>query len=274
MRVTKRIFAALLILHMAIVPNLKANACHPGEPIPVSKTSSGRFPIEAAVLGGIYTVTAVDYGISNIVRDIPKLSRWGEIADYHETSVFSNKELSKFLISNAGSNPLFENATVVALKDTNNDEKLVSMFKFSINKSKKPLEKTFLVESSDIKNNSLHLHYIKIPEEFVKTKHKLIASVSLIYKNTAPDKKLDFNVFKKTRLRSMEGLSWKIHGKETFSENKKDVYTITREFKLSPSMKTYVLAVFAPKDKAVNEDDKIPYCCGKYVALVKIKSLP
>lgn len=270
MKTSKKLIIFFLIINTVLVPNLKAHACKAVlDAYRASMEGYHRFPWEVVALGSIYSTTAGQYCLYNVIHDIPKLNKWGEISKFEEKVVFNNnKDLQNYLTSRNLTNIVF------AANNPESNEKLVSLFKSKVSKSENLYnEKTFFVENQDLKNNALHLHYIKIPDEFAKTKQKLVAETTLIYKNPDKNTKLDFGIFKSARLRRLEGIADKNLTKVSDIKENNGICVIQKEFKINSTDKSFVLTVFSPQSKIKKELEKAPNCCGKYIALVKIRAV-
>lgn len=270
----KKIIVTLLIFQAFLAPHLKAFACKKTiDRYRASQVGKHRFPWEIVAMGSVYSSTAAEVALTDVIRDIPKLNTFGEISKFQEKAFFSNNDLNNYLLSQSMANPLFKDAVLVSSKEEG-PEKNVLMFKPKVSKSNITVEeKTVLIENPDIKTNALHLHYIKIPDELLKSKQKFVAETVLIYNNPDEKTNLDFSLMKNSRLRNLEGKMSRLNNKKSELTQKSHLCTMQKEFKISPCEKSMVLAVYSPQPKSSKKLEKIPACCGKYIALVRFKTV-
>lgn len=279
MKIFKKVLVIILIFQAMLFSYLKTYACTKAEEAAyrASHASKHYFPVGAVVLGGIYSITAGQYALNDVIRDIPRLKKWSEISKFEENRSFNtDKDLQNYLISRQNENPLFLNTALIASNEDKQDNNLIKvlLFKPSAKKSNiVPSEKIFLVENEDIKNDALNLHYMKIPQELVKSNKKLVAETTLIYSNYKDKTTLDFGLFKKVRLRALEGKAGKYNQKALSLKEGENIVTIRKEFKINSPEKPLVLAVYTQSEKNKNKLERLSYSSGKYIALIKIKAV-
>jgi hypothetical protein len=252
----KKLIILFLLISIALSVSPKAFACKAARDAYIASGAGAkhRFPWATVSLGSIYSIQGAHYALYNVIHDIPRLNKWAEISKFEENT-FVSREMSNIFQD--------EEVPVKTLKNSINKTDFSSNIYGN--------DKVCVVENFDIKNNALHLHYIKVPEELANSKQKLIAETFFVYENPDKTPKLNCNFSKKSRLRYLERTADKKQKKTVETSQGNNIFYVKKDYKIKSGDKSFVLAVYPLKNKEAKE--KIQYSCGKYAAFVKFRAV-
>lgn len=257
----KKLIIALLIAQAVLLPNAKAFATIGQNYVLDTFVTTGGsgFSYWGLIPYGASLVGSLAYSaFHDKTNGISDSSTWSIISEFESSESLTNSEMQNALSARGLGNPFSENEKNVSLLTAENKQNTSGQ------------EKNFLVEGSGMKQGALHLHYIEISEELLKSKQKLVAETTLIYKN-AQNQQLDFEFIKNPGLNKLEKALDKGGSEKLIAQGKNNTVLVSqKQVKISKTQKPYTLAIYIPQNQQ-DETSTDNYTFVKYTAVVKVK---
>ena len=247
----KKFFAVLVTFSLVLTPYQQAKATlgNAYDYVILGSYGGSRTSQWALIpYGAIIVGSLAGAGVAN--RPSGHSDMWNVVSEFEPQKAVNNDEPERWLAS-----ANFKN---------------VSFFQpGKIEKDINTKESDFVFKNYDMKSRHLHLYQIKIPDELLKSRQKLIVDATVFYKNPKGEQ-LDFRILKKTDLKKAAAkLNGKKSDKLTIQDENNCAYVSQNGLKINPSRESFTLAVYMPIDEKIkNESDS----SIKYVALVKIRT--
>ena len=296
------VITLLLVLNIYIISNNYVNACGSccntgcngvtGNDSAYINNPWPNMPYVGMALGGLVLMLGGSNFVAKKIIGVPGLKygnkEWSGIYSFKIDKNIKEDELQKSLASLDGKNNLLVKAVEIS---SNRSAAENDFLKIKFNKPEHSNHRLVLLPDSSIKNDVMHLYYVKLPDTFLKSKSNIIIKATFIYDapskiNLQNDKlvNVDFHFFRNI---DVENIAKKISNKDKFSSvgekietsrtklnsdiGDKQVGVIQKEFTVSGNyQKPIILAV--ARQSRLNKAGMLERS-GNYAIVLDMKAL-
>lgn len=258
----------IIALNLLFIPTPNVKACVEGEECGGGSGGIGTGGVIGIALGTLGLLGLVGLYVLHNHKSNPKLSTWSQIISFNIDSLFDESEI-KELISKQ---PQKDNLLCYAMSfispkqnQTVSNEKPV-LFKQDFKKTNLiSNNKLFVIGETEIKNDTLHLYHVKLPEEILKQPDKLVARATLVYKTDNKNENIVYHMYNDIKTDKIDKIIGSKQLKETVKfQEVSNISVEQKEFKIN---KSDIALSLTFKNPVKNQKDIIS---GSYAILISI----